>query len=428
MLFPICIQQCNASKQCTTQQREVTLDSNWRWTHSTSGSTNCYTGNKWDSTLCPNNDACATNCAIDGADYSGTYGVTTSGNALTLKFVTNGPFSKNIGSRVYLMESSSSYQMFTLKNAEFTFDVDMSQLPCGLNGALYFSQMDKDGGMSKYSTNKAGAKYGTGYCDAQCARDLKFINGAGNVEGWEPSENDANAGVGAFGACCSEMDVWEANSMGSAFTPHSCDEPGIVKCETTGCGGTYSEERYNGPCDPDGCDFNPYRMGDKTFYGEGLTVDTSSVFTVVTQFLTDESGVFSEMKRFYVQGGTVIPNPESKIEGVTGNSVQKDFCDAQKEVFGDEYTWEQHGGFPAMSAGMEEMVLVMSIWDDHYANMLWLDGTYPTDGSGPGYERGPCAADSGVPADVEAEFPDATVTFSNLKYGPINSTFSTGAA
>ena len=216
--------------------------------------------------------------------------------------------------------------------------------------------------------------------------------------------------------------------MATAYTPHSCDTPGIAMCTETDCGGTYSEERYNGPCDPDGCDFNSYRMGDETFYGEGLTVDTSSVFTVVTQFLTDEAGVFNEMKRFYVQDGTVIPNSESKIEGVTGNSVNKEFCDAQKEVFGDEYTWEQHGGFEAMSAGMENMVLVMSIWDDHYANMLWLDSTYPTDGSGPGYDRGPCPTDSGVPADVEAESPDATVTFSNLKFGPINSTFGTGAA
>lgn len=64
-----------------------------------------------------------------------------------------------------------------MTNQELAFDVDVSQLPCGLNGALYFVGMDKDGGMSKYSTNKAGAKYGTGYCDGQCPRDLKFING-----------------------------------------------------------------------------------------------------------------------------------------------------------------------------------------------------------------------------------------------------------
>lgn len=31
--------------------------------------------------------------------------------------------------------------------------------------------------MSKQSNNKAGAKYGVGYCDAQCARDLKFVGG-----------------------------------------------------------------------------------------------------------------------------------------------------------------------------------------------------------------------------------------------------------
>ena len=37
---------------------------------------------------------------------------------------------------------------------EFTFDVDVSQLPCGLNGALYFVEMDKDGGKSKFPTNK----------------------------------------------------------------------------------------------------------------------------------------------------------------------------------------------------------------------------------------------------------------------------------
>lgn len=40
-------------------------------------------------------------------------------------------------------------------------------LPCGLNGAVYFSQMDADGGMARFPTNTAGAKYGTGYCDSQ---------------------------------------------------------------------------------------------------------------------------------------------------------------------------------------------------------------------------------------------------------------------
>lgn len=34
---PITIQECTASG-CTPQQKSVVLDSNWRWTHSTSGS------------------------------------------------------------------------------------------------------------------------------------------------------------------------------------------------------------------------------------------------------------------------------------------------------------------------------------------------------------------------------------------------------
>lgn len=170
-------QKCTRGGSCATQSTgEVVLDSNWRWLHTTTGYTNCYTGNTWNTTLCPDGKTCAANCALDGADYPGTYGITTSGNSLNLKFVTTSQ-QKNIGSRVYLMASQTRYQMFQLLNQEFTFDVDVSKLPCGLNGALYFSQMDADGGLAKYSTNKAGAKYGTGYCDSQCPRDIKFING-----------------------------------------------------------------------------------------------------------------------------------------------------------------------------------------------------------------------------------------------------------
>lgn len=75
------------------------------------------------------------------------------------------------------MASNTEYELFKPLNQEFTFDVDVSALPCGLNGAVYFSEMSADGGTSEYSGNKAGAQYGTGYCDSQCPRDLKFING-----------------------------------------------------------------------------------------------------------------------------------------------------------------------------------------------------------------------------------------------------------
>ena len=65
-----------------------------------------------------------------------------------------------------MLNTNSTYQMFKLKNKEFTFTVDVSNMPCGLNGALYFVEMPEDGGMSEFPTDKAGAAYGTGYCDA----------------------------------------------------------------------------------------------------------------------------------------------------------------------------------------------------------------------------------------------------------------------
>lgn len=60
------------------------------------------------------------NCAPDGADYISIYGVTAASNALILKFVTQGAYSKNIGSRLYLIASDSKYFMFKLLNKEFT--------------------------------------------------------------------------------------------------------------------------------------------------------------------------------------------------------------------------------------------------------------------------------------------------------------------
>jgi cellulose 1,4-beta-cellobiosidase len=105
----------------------------------------------------------------------------------------------------------------------------------------------------------------------------------------------------------------------------------------------------SGTCDPDGCDFNSFRQGDETFYGEGLTVDTSQTFTVVTQFI---GSPLTEIKRFYVQGGQTIPNSESTIANVTGNSITTAFCDAQKAAFGDVYSFADHGGMQSMSEAM----------------------------------------------------------------------------
>jgi len=43
---------------------------------------------EWDATLCPDGETCATACALDGADYESTYGISASGDELSLQFVT----------------------------------------------------------------------------------------------------------------------------------------------------------------------------------------------------------------------------------------------------------------------------------------------------------------------------------------------------
>eukprot|EP01004_Peranema_trichophorum_P001238 NODE_1145_length_2100_cov_30.774911_g965_i0.p1 GENE.NODE_1145_length_2100_cov_30.774911_g965_i0~~NODE_1145_length_2100_cov_30.774911_g965_i0.p1 ORF type:complete len:642 (+),score=151.83 NODE_1145_length_2100_cov_30.774911_g965_i0:50-1975(+) len=424
---PLPSQECDASG-CRTVQTSVVVDANWRWAHSVNGFTNCYNGNTWDNSLCPDGATCSKNCAIEGADYTGTYGVVTSGGSLTLKFVNKHQYGTNIGSRLYLLESESKYKIFKLLNREFTFDVDVSNLGCGLNGALYFVEMDADGGLSKYPGNKAGAKYGTGYCDAQCPHDIKFIGGEANSEDWKPNPRDANAGFGKYGSCCPELDIWEANKEAAAFTPHPCSTKGAYRCEGIECGDN-PDNRYKGVCDKDGCDFNSYRMGEKGFYGPGKTVDTNKPFTVVTQFKTHDgtdNGRFTEMIRFYVQDGKVIPNSYSSISGIPKtNNVNDNFCKATKKLFGDPDDFTEKGGMTAMGESMRRgLVLVMSVWDDNDVNMLWLDSTFPVAGGKPGVERGPCSTSSGVPSQLRAQVPNSFVKFSNVKVGTIGSTFA----
>ncbi|KAG3103316.1 putative 1,4-beta-D-glucan cellobiohydrolase B [Phytophthora cactorum] len=396
-------QSCTSSG-CMNEDTSIVLDANWRWLYKEGTSTNCYTGNEWDTDICSDPETCASNCALDGADYTGTYGITADTDSLTLKLVTKGSYSTNIGSRVYVMESDDSYKAYKLLNQEFTFDVDVSNLDCGLNGALYFVDMDTDGGMSRFSGNAAGAKYGTGYCDAQCPQDLKFISGEANILNWTASATDSNSGTG--------------------------DAGGSYRCESaTECGS--GDNRYDGVCDKDGCDFNPYRMGNQTFFGPGsdFAIDTTKSFTVVTRFITDDgtaTGTLSEITRFYVQDGVSYEMPYATWSGIEDmNSLTESQCSAAKTEFGDEDDHKAKGGLEQLGIAMKRgMVMTMSLWTDNAAYCLWLDSDYPVtaDVSDPGVARGTCATTTGVPDDVISEQPDATVVFSNIRLGDIGTT------
>ncbi|KAG6863887.1 Exoglucanase 1 [Blastosporella zonata] len=174
-------------------------------------------------------------------------------------------------------------------------------------------------------------------------------------------------------------------------------------------------------------------MGDTSFYGPGLKVDTTKKFTVVTQFISSDgtaTGDLTEIRRLYVQNGVVIQNSYVNVPGITANtynSITEPLCDAQKAAFGDKTQFEAKGGLKQMGvAAKNGMVLVLSVWDDHAVNMLWLDSTYPTtsSASAPGVARGTCATTSGTPTDVETNSPNASVTYSNIRFGEIGSTYT----
>jgi len=387
------------------------------------------TGNKWDTSLCPDEDTCTKNCVIEGAgsEYTSTYAVEGQGNKLSLGFVTQGPYSRNVGSRTYLMEDENNYQLFKLRNKEFTFTVDDSQLGCGLNGALYFVQMQKDGGKSEFGN--AGAKYGTGYCDAQCPHDLKFINGKANMVDWKPSETDPNAGTGKYGTCCTEIDLWEANSISTAFTMHACDHQNY-RCSGTDCGDN-GADRFKGVCDKNGCDMQSTRIAglDEKLWGPGsdFKVNSKQPVTVTTQFITDDgtdSGKINAVRQFYTQNGKTIEHRQYDINGNKHDRITDDFCKDWVATTKDGTNFIEKGGMGEIdnAVGENGVVLVMSLWDDHYANMLWLDSTYPVDSSDPGAVRGSCATTSGAPDDVEKEQGSSKVMFSDIRWGPLGST------
>jgi len=247
---------------------------------------------------------------------------------------------------------------------------------------------------------------------------VKWMHGEANVDG-------------QHGMCCFEMDIWEANRMASAFTPHPCSVEGAFKCNGTSCGDGALGQRYMGVCDKDGCDFNAYRMGADGYYGSGpgYDVDTSKPMTVVTQFVTadgTDQGPLAEIRRLYIQEGRVIEHASSSVPGVEGSSITDEYCSAQKTAFQDFDHHKAIGGLAKMGEALDRgMVLALSLWDDGATEMRWLDASFPADeprDGRPGVARGPCDGSTNNPTFLRSQHASATVKYTNIRYGEIGST------
>jgi len=132
------------------------------------------------------------------------------------------------------------------------------------------------------------------------------------------------------------------------------------------------------------------------------------------------------MRRLYVQDGKVVKEVMSNIDGMPKqyDSVNDEMCAATKTAYGDQNDFAKKGHMKNMGAAMDRgLVLVMSLWDDHEADMLWLDSTYPKDKTAVGGPRGSCATSSGDPDAVERNSPNANVLYGNIKIGEIGSTY-----
>ncbi|KAG8743728.1 hypothetical protein FRC10_011510 [Ceratobasidium sp. 414] len=247
--------------------------------------------------------------------------------------------------------------------------------------------------MSKCSNNKACAKYRTGYRDAQCPKNIKFING----------KRDGR--------------------LGGQLDRHRLHPPPLLR-------------HWPDPLLRLGVHqlLRPARMrlqlvphGRQVVHSKGLTVDTAKKMTVVTQFITDTNtaaGKLVEIRRL----SSKTQNSKTNIPGMSPyDSITDNFCSAQKTAFNDQNVYASKGRMTTIDKSFTNgVVLVMSIWDDHAANMLWLDSSYLVDAdpSAPGITRGTCATTSGKPTDVETNSPNASVTFSNIRFGGIGSTYS----
>jgi len=138
----------------------------------------------------------------------------------------------------------------------------------------------------------------------------------------------------------------------------------------------------------------------------------------------------------YVQDGKVIQNGEAKNLPSGGDSITDEFCGESRETFNEaSYGYGELGGLKTMGEAMRRgMVLSMSIWDDDFARMLWLDGvknSIEQNESDVGVQRGPCAFEYGTHADMMAyneQHGPVEVTFSNIKYGAIGSTYTDASA
>jgi len=189
--------------------------------------------------------------AMSGGTSKTGYLVKVSGSTLNM---THGP-------RVYIADNCvdsfqpTMFKQFLFLGKTLSYTVDLSQVGCACNAALYLVAMPA----YDSSNNPTATKCGDYYCDA----------------------NDV------CGIWCPEMDIMEANNRAFQITPHKCAAP---------------QGNYYSSCDGGGCGKNVYRLSSSS-YGPGSgVIDTNKPFKVAISFATNSDGNLNKITTVLSQG------------------------------------------------------------------------------------------------------------------------------
>ena len=168
------------------------------------------------------------------------------------------------GGRVYIGDVPSdiitpeSFYQINLLGKTLVFDVDLSNVGCSCNGALYLVNMPAYGPKQQ----PAPGANGDFYCDA-------------------------NAVGGTY---CPEMDVMESNKFAMASTAHTCQ---------------LLPPHFYPSCDHAGCGTNILDV-DINEFGPGKRIDTNKPFTLSVSFVTGENSTLIEIMNYFFQDGNTF--------------------------------------------------------------------------------------------------------------------------
>eukprot|EP00442_Polarella_glacialis_P058969 CAMPEP_0115151884 /NCGR_PEP_ID=MMETSP0227-20121206/65852_1 /TAXON_ID=89957 /ORGANISM="Polarella glacialis, Strain CCMP 1383" /LENGTH=581 /DNA_ID=CAMNT_0002562429 /DNA_START=55 /DNA_END=1800 /DNA_ORIENTATION=- len=333
----------------------VVLDAGWRWT---------YDGAKKSCDPAILDGRGMELCFLQGLrdeQYEKNYGIMVGDpflDAVTLRYAAKGQYNTkpNYGQRVYITDTTG-YHLFKPMGGELAFTVDLSQVPAGMNAAVYLVSMDALGHLGTSQPtgiiNDAGWKRGVGYCDAQCPTDVNFVQGQG-----------FNVG-NKLASCCPEMDLFEANRFTTAMTAHPCKLASGHVCDTS------VNPDCQASCDKEGADVNPFRFGGP---GNALfeLLDLTKPVRVRTFFQTDDGSSTGKL----VAIEQVFEQDHSRgIKSFAMNLTDESAAKSKKHFGAVNMFGETYGGLEQMGKALElGMVMVLALWSQEgEGNMNWLD-------------------------------------------------------